>query len=105
MDAAPLCMAPKVANGQSCNAAADCCSNACVRNHKCNDQCTKPGDGCNVLKSDECCIGSYCSLNALSKCAGCRANGTNAEVDVGNVLVTSSCCSGNADPMTTKCIP
>ena len=66
-------------------------------------------DGCNVdfaCRSDDCCVDHYCSPNGFGKCATCKPNGANAEVTtIGGQVVNSSCCSGNVDGTTKKCIP
>jgi hypothetical protein len=105
VDGASACT--KTPNGGGCTAAATCCSNVCTTDRKCNDQCRTNG-ACNPFSNSECCIGAYCSVNAGAQCTSCRANGTAAEVDptpLGNVVVRSSCCSGNVDNGTKNCIP
>ena len=107
-DAANTCPSPKVQNGLNCNAAADCCSNACTEDHKCNGKCsiTTNSFKCSPLQNDECCVGSYCSAKAIGACVLCHPNNSPAETAGGaNAPVASSCCSGHADSASKMCVP
>lgn len=108
-DAANTCPSPKVQNGLNCNAASDCCSNACTEDHKCNGKCsiTTNGLSCSPLRNDECCVGSYCSAKAFGACVLCHPSNSPAETSAGgaNAPVASSCCSGHADPASKMCVP
>lgn len=105
VDGAPVCAPPKSANGAACTLATNCCSNACASDHTCRDQCKSNGGACNTGSAADCCVGTYCSPNAIGHCEVCHANGISAEVTtVGNVVVAASCCSGHADG-TAKCAP
>jgi hypothetical protein len=89
-DSAPAC--PRKALGVDCTEGIQCCSDACAENHKCVPTCKSESSGCSIGETDDCCIGTYCSVGATLKCTACLVTGATPESYLG-VPVAQSCCS------------
>ncbi|MCW5832077.1 MAG: hypothetical protein KIS78_06450 [Labilithrix sp.] len=98
----PACPPPQKPDGEPCQSASECCSEACREDLRCAPACKADGERCGFNSNDECCAGLWCGGTARTQCIACIPKGNPAAKVVG-VAVERSCCSRSANVFNGLC--
>ncbi|MBX3197688.1 MAG: hypothetical protein KF894_06060 [Labilithrix sp.] len=98
----PACPPPQKPDGERCQDAGECCSDACREDLRCGPACKPNGERCGFGSTSECCIGLWCGGSTLTQCTPCIPKGDRAATRV-SVILEHSCCSRSVNFGSGRC--